>query len=572
MRRVAAGMLLIGLASVPLLTASVGRSILSGGAQVASDTQPSQAEAARFLTQATFGPTDAAIAEVQSSGYAGWIDQQEAMPVSASHQDFVDRRIAVLTAVNPHATIAAFEFYDSFWQQAATSPDQLRQRVKLALSEIFVFSLSRQQFYVRGGASYYDMLGANAFGNYRTLLDQVDRHPMMGKFLTYLGNVKENPFTGQHPDENFAREIQQLMSTGLYQLNQDGSNKTDANGNSIPTYTISDIQGLAKVFTGFGWYSPSPTNSTFYGSKLDPNAAVTPMTAYPRFHSTSAKSFLGTTIPASSTADPEGDLKIALDTIFNQPSVGPFVSRQLIQRLVTSNPSPAYISRIAGVFNDNGAGVRGDLGAVVKAILLDPEARDPTAITSPTFGKLREPVVRLANWMRAFDATSHSGWWLIGDTSSPQTLDQATLDVPSVFNFWRLGYSPPHTSLGAANLVAPEFQVVEEVSVAGYLNTMRKTIGGGIGTLSLGIPDVTASYAKEIALAGDPGSLTDRLNLLLFYGQMSSGLRTRILKAVSSVAIPSGSATPDQIKAALINRVELATYIAFASPEYLAQR
>ncbi len=542
-----------------------------------SPPQLAPSDAARFLTQASFGPTDSSISDVQSAGYAGWIANQEAMPPSASHQAFVEARLAELRVTNPSAVASPPLFYDSFWAQAVTAPDQLRQRVKLALSEIFVISLYNHAIDVRGAASFYDMLGRNAFGNYRTLLEQVTLHPTMGVYLSALANVKENLITGQHPDENYAREVMQLMSIGVYQLNQDGSRKLDGTGAPIPNYSSTDIQGLARVFTGFSWYSANPTitgyKSTFYGYvNKDPNANIVNMIAYPSLHSTGPKMFLGTTIPPSSTPDPAGDLKVALDTIFNNPNVGPFIGKQLIQRLVTSNPSPGYISRVAAVFNDNGAGVRGDLGAVARAILLDPEARDPAAVSSPTFGKLREPVVRAANWMRAFNASSSSGRWLIGDSGDPKSLDQSTLDAPAVFNFWRPGYSPPETTLGGLNLVAPEFQRVNEASVAGYLNTMRLVVSLGMGTLTAGVPDVRSAYVNELAIANNAANLVARVNLLLLYGQMSPGLTGKIVDSVNSISIPGAGATQAQINAALNNRIYLAIYLAMSSPEYLAQR
>jgi uncharacterized protein (DUF1800 family) len=569
MRRLAAGMMVVaGLSTAPFVAPLIvgPHSLLA--ARSASTPLVAAPDAARFLTQATFGPIDASIADVQASGYDDWITQQEAMPVSASHFAYIENRIAALKAAGSTANPTTVDFYNSFWQQAVTGPDQLRQRVKLALSEIFVVSFGRTGFDLRGAATYYDMLGDSAFSNYRTLLENVTLHPMMGVYLTYMGNTKELPKNGQHPDENYAREIQQLMSTGVYQLNLDGSVKADANGTPIPNYTPSDIQGLAKIFTGYSWYYSNPTKATFL-VRSDPQATFRPMINYPDFHSTSEKTFLGVTIPASTTPDPDGDLKIALDTIFNQPSVGPFIGKQLIQRLVTSNPSPAYITRVATVFNDNGSGVRGDLAAVVRAILTDPEARDPTVVTSPTFGKLREPVVRLANWARAFNATSASGLWRVGDTTGALALNQAVLNAPSVFNFWRPGYSPPHTAIGNLNLVAPEFQAVDEVSVSGYLNMMRKAVGTGIGSNVGAVPDVRSRYTNELPLATDASGLVDRLNLLLFYGQMSANLHGQLVNAVNSIHIPTD---PTKVNAALMNRVYLAIYLAFSSPEYLAQR
>ncbi len=577
MRRLTAALVIAGLAAAPLLTLSFGVNGRGAG-QAAATQQVTLPGAARFLTQATFGPTDSSISDVQSAGYAAWIDQQESMPVSDTHLAFMQRRLAALQAISPSARNTSGDFYDSFWRQTATAPDQLRQRVKLALSEIFVISFSGQVVDPKGFASYYDVLGANAFGNYRTLLEQVTLHPMMGSYLSYISNAKENLATGQTPDENYARETQQLMSIGLYQLNLDGSNQTYSSGVPIPSYSDADVKGLSKVFTGFGWFSSHTTGPGsslyFYGGHKDSSAYVTPMSAYPAMHSTSEKSFLGTTISASTTSDPTGDLKIALDTIFNHPNVGPFIGKQLIQKLVTSNPSPAYIARVAAVFNNDGAGVRGNLGAVVKAILMDPEARDDTAVSNPTFGKLREPVVRLGNWMRAFNATSDSGWWLVGSTSALVSFNQSPLTAPSVFNFWRPGYSPPNTTMGGLNLVAPEFQTVNVISVVGYLNAIRLAVTGGVGTQSTttGAPDVHSAYVNEMAIARDAGALTDRINTLVLYGQMSASLRARIIAAVNQIKVPGPPATATLVNKALKSRVGTAVYLAFGSPEYMAQR
>lgn len=544
------------------------------GADTPAD-PPTAAEAARFLTQTTFGPNDASISAVRSSGYAEWIDQQIAMPVQGAHLSFVDNRVAQQRLTNANYTVSANDVYYSFWQQAAERPDQLRQRVKLALSEIFVISMADPNIDERGAAAYYDMLGANAFGNFRTLLEQVSLHPQMGVYLTWMANQKEDAV--RHPDENYAREVMQLMTIGLYQLNQDGTRQLDGSGAPIATYTGEDIAGLAKVFTGYSWYSPTPTNNaTFFGRNKAAEAETRSMIPYPAYHSVSAKAFLGTTIPASTvaTANPSGDLKVALDTLFNHPNVGPFISRQLIQRLVTSNPSPAYVSRVSAVFANNGRGVRGDMAAVVRAILLDTEARTTPTASDPNFGKMREPVVRMANWMRAFDATSQSGDWLITSTSANTSLNQSALTSPSVFNFFRPGYSPPNTRMGAQGLTVPEFQIVDEVSVAGYLNTIQTTIDAGIGGTAPGFTgrDVRTGYATEIALASDINALVDRLNLLLTAGQMSSSLRAKIVAAVGAIAIPGGTATPAQVTAAQLNRVKLAIFMTMASPEYLVQR
>lgn len=546
------------LAAAALVACSGARTSGSG-----STAPPTAAEAARFLAQASFGPTDASISQVRAAGYSQWIDQQMAMPVGETH-------LAQLTALNS-SSINAADVYPTFWKHAVTAPDQLRERVKFALSEIFVISMADGGVSEIGAGAYYDLLGANAFGNFRTLLEQVALNPQMGRYLTWIGNQKEDPATGQHPDENFAREVMQLMTIGLYQLNLDGTLKLDTSGRPIATYTADDISGLAKVFTGYSYYSPKPTVATFRGGNLPPEARFQAMIAYPQYHSTSAKSFLGVTIPASTTPDPDGDLKIALDTLFNHPNVGPFIGKQLIQRLVTSNPSPAYVARVAGVFNNNGKGVRGDMSAVIRAILLDPEARAAPSAQDPGAGKLREPLVRMAHWARAFGATSQSGQWLITSTSANTSLGQSVLTSPSVFNFYRPGYTPPSTATAAKGLVAPEFQIVDEVTTAGYVNTMQSTIDQGIGTTVNGARDVRSTYAAEVAIASDPAALADRMNLLLLNGQMSSTLRGRIIDAVSAVNVPSSGAQT-AINAALLNRAKLAVFMTMASSEYLVQR
>ncbi len=575
-----AGLAALAIAGAVGGVAVVSKTIKSSRASAAlSSVSPSSA--ARFLTQASFGATDSSIADVQSAGFQGWVANQMAMPISGSHLTFVENRINS-RKTPPNKPTKALLFNESFWLQAVTAPDQLRQRVTFALSEIFVISIlnATLQYAITGAATYYDMLAANAFGSFRTLLEQVTLNPMMGVYLTYFANLPANPATGRHPDENYAREVMQLMTIGLYKLNQDGSVQTDGLGKPIATYSHDDIAGLAAVFTGFSWYSTNPIatgpKQTFYPKlgllPLDPAAIVNPMIPYPVYHQTTAKSFLGVTIPASTTPDPLGDLKIALDALFNHSNVGPFIGKQLIQRLVTSNPSPAYISRVAGVFNDDGTGVRGNIGAVVQAVLLDPEARDDTAATSDTFGKLREPIVRVTNWARAFNASSVTGFWQVPNTSDPMLLDQTPLTAPSVFNFFAPGYTPPGTSTNAAGLVAPEFQVVNEISVAGYVNFMQSVITSGLGPPPPGsrIPDVRTTYSSEVALANSPADLVARLNLLLLNGQMSAALQNQIINVLGSVAVPA--APPAAMQTALTQRVQLAVFMTFASPEYIVQR
>ncbi|MDH4189702.1 MAG: DUF1800 domain-containing protein, partial [Betaproteobacteria bacterium] len=286
----------------------------------------------------------------------------------------------------------------------------------------------------------------------------------------------------------------------------------------------------------------------------DPNRDWLQMQSYPAYHETLEKVFLGVTIPANTSA--QDSLKIALDTLFNHPNVGPFIGRQLIQRMVTSNPSPAYIARVSAAFNDNGQGRRGDMKAVIKAVLLDPEALVPP--TGNSSGKLREPVLRLAHWMRAFHVRSASGRFKLTSTDNPlRSLGQTPMRSPSVFNFYRPEFQPPNTSLIAANLNAPEMQITEETSVFGYLNFMRDAVSVGIGTNR----DIKADYAPELALAAVPDQLIGRINLLLLQNQMSGALRSQILSAIASNANNSPA-----------NKVYLAVFLTVASPEYLVQK
>jgi hypothetical protein len=308
-------------------------------------------------------------------------------------------------------------------------------------------------------------------------------------------------------------------------------------------YTSADLAGLAKVFTGLSWYAGNETadrtRNRYLGNDPHLERDWRPMQAYDEyapntsFHSISEKKFFGVTIPASSKPDTMGDVKIALDAIFAHPNVGPFLGKQLIQRLVTSNPSPAYVGRVAAAFNDNGSGVRGDMKAVIKAILLDSEAR--AVGTAPTAGKVREPLLRVSHMMRAFNATSRTGRWTgIGNTDDPGTrLNQTAMTAPTVFNFYRPGYVPTSQALMAANVVVPEMQITHDVSVAGYTNYIR----------SLTVPnanaDIRHKYDAEVALAETPAALVDHMNVLLFGGTMPEALKTQITSAVASRAIPA---------------------------------
>ena len=527
-------------------------------------TYAKSAEASRFLAQATFGPRMVDIDALAASTPDAWLNTQF-LKAQSLH---LPNTVAYLATLPADMQNGQTSFNWSLWKNFVMGDDQLRQRMAFALSEIFVISLdSSLSFpYPRGTAQYMDTLGDKAFGNYRDLLEAVTYSPMMGRYLAALGSAKENLTTGSTPDENYAREVMQLFTIGLYQLNLDGSNRLDGNGNPIETYSNADVTGLAKTFTGISWSGPDTSNTRFYGGNADPDRQIKSMQAYDQYHSISQKQFLGVTIPAQTVAATNADVRIALDTLFNHPNVGPFFGKQLIQRLVTANPSPSYVARVASVFNNNGAGVRGDLKALIKAVLLDPEARDFANVTARS-GKLREPVVRLVQWMRAFNARSNDGRFLLSTTSDPAAqLGQSPLRSPSVFNFFRPGYIPPNSKSGAIGLVSPEAQITSETSVAGYLNYMRTNISSGVGTSTNGIRDIQADYSAELALATDPDKLVDRVNLLLAAGRLSTTARNQIRDAVASVVISTSN--PDGDKK---NRVYLAVYLTMAAPEYILQ-
>ena len=545
-------------------------------------TTPSNPEdAARFLLQAQFNASDADIASVQSTGYAAYLNAQISAPGSQTGFDWLNARgYGVVDGTT--------RYYDNsypgdymMWTQLMTSPDAARKRMALALSEFFVVSLNGIDFSWRshGIAAYWDVLVANAFGNFRTVLEAITLNTAMGYYLNTRGNSKENAATGRVPDENYGREVMQLMTIGLVELNLDGTEKRSASGAKIETYAAIDVTNIARVFTGWDIDQTQNVNTVEpVQSRTIPNTAFTrlPLRLTAANHSTLASSFFGATIPAGT--DGVAALKTTLDTLFNHANVGPFFGKQLIQRLVTSSPSPAYVARVAAIFNNNGAGVRGDLAAVYKAVLQDDEARGPATLSQTGFGKLREPMLRLVQWGRTFGIASAKGSWKIGDLSNPATqLGQSPLRPNSVFNFFRPGYVPPSTALAASQTPAPEFQLVNESTVGGYLNYVQNVIRNGIFVNAPDVAnntsnanngfDITAAYTTELALVLDATALVKRVVLLMCAGQMSAANQSLIVTALN--ATPLTAASTDSAKR---DRVAAAVLLVMASSEYLVQK
>ena len=516
---------------------------------------PTASDAARFLTQATFGPASNDIALVQASGFDTWLNQQFA----ATPTLFLPQIYSYYVA-NPTAGTNGTPVYQAWWRTAVTAPDQLRQRVAFALSEIFVVSIASSDLDDQpwGVASYYDMLVNDAFGNFRQMLQDVTLHPAMGLYLDMLKNDKPDAASGRNPNENYAREINQLFSLGLQNLFPDGTLKLSSQGLPLATYDQNVIVGFAHTFTGWSYYS---TNGNFNAAR---NLTNTMTIAESRHDNTNEKLLLDNVVlPVGQTGTQ--DMQNALDNIFNHQNVGPFICRRLIQRLVTSNPSPGYIYRVASVFNDNGTGVRGDMQAVVRAILLDYEARSTTNLNSQGYGHLREPVARTTHVIRALHGFSNSGNWSMNNTDS--YLAQTPLDAATVFNFFEPDYVQPG-EIAAAGLYAPEFQITSETTVIQYDNLMTNGVyksDGVPGNGSRGFQnDVELNLTNETVLATSPSGLADYLGQILLSSNMSAALRTEIINRLNTM--PSASNTDK------LNRARAAVYLVITSPEFVTQR
>ena len=548
---------------------------------------PSAKSAARFLVQAAFGPDqdDAADADeipqnvqtVMSQGFSAWLDTQFAI-TPQYHEPFVAMSGSIPQMYHDPKMV-------SWWNRAlgtvaiypggpAAEYDPVRQRVAYCLSQIFVVSDRPETLAVeyRGMSNYYDMLVRNSLGNYRDLLFDVATHPVMGFYLSHVKNKKGNPATNTFPDENFAREVQQLFSIGLWELNQNGTKKLDPmTGLPIPTYTNVDITAFARVFTGLSY---GPTSETNFDVYPNPPKWLVPMRGYDTYHDLAPKILHnGVTLPARTASNPDVgtatllDVNAAIDNLFNHPNVGPFIGRLLIQRLVTSNPSPEYIGRVSAVFANNGSGVRGDMKAFIKAILLDQEARDGAKLTDPHWGKPREPFLRCVNYGRAFNAKSSGvDFYQVSQFNFDQ--QQQPYNSPSVFNFYSPNYLPPG-QVGDAGLVAPEFQILNATTAVSSPNYFYNSINSRDlhrwGTAD-GTRTVRPNFTRETALAAsDIDGLIRRLDLHLTCGGLSPREFQSIREAL--LRVDSGVTGTWQTE-----RVNLAVYLILTSPEFCILR
>ena len=547
--------------------------------------------AARFLRQTTFGANSAEILSLSRLGYSAWLDAQFAKPM-VSHLATV--------AADPNLIASPWAVTTpSIWKQFFEGEDQLRQRVGFALSQIFVTSMSNNtvQDAPCGAATYLDILNRNAFGNLRDLLKEVTLNPVMGEYLSMKESAKADPIIQTQPDENYAREVMQLFTIGTVMLNNDGTPKLDGGGKQIPTYTEDTVKEFARALSGWTfagqdqtkswrWLYPllwdaNPTTRTqlacaAWSSPMEPWTGAKYRSADDKRdivgqpHDSGSKQLLVyanapyMNLPGNQTA--QVDLENAVDNLFYHPNVGPFLSKQLIQRLVTSNPSAAYVDRVAQKFNNNGAGVRGDLKAVIRAILLDDEARNPYIAGQSWFGKLSEPVIRFVQMHRAFNARRGNGYYNIGDFTDSSTLNQSPMRAPSVFNFYHPDFTPAGP-LATAHLLGPEFEITNASSVAGFANFSKWGIIGGFDSTNADVGKrILPDYSYYLGLTNSPQKLIDELDLLLCAGGMSAVFKTQVVQSVGSVNSPSDAAGLS------LERLKMALWLIINSPDYSVQK
>lgn len=509
-------------------------------ANVAPATPMADADVHRLMTQATYGPTLADMNALIGTTAEEWVDAQMQLPATyLSH------------GLDNANTDQWNEYVNVWWRQSINAPDQLRHRVAFALSQLLVVSgqssFSEEQ---QGLANYYDILMRNAFGNYRVLLEEVTLNPIMGEYLSMKGNRKPEPENNVHADENYARELLQLFTIGLDQLNTDGTIKRDTDGVALPTYDQDTVENYARVFTG--WHYANADDFRWPSAK----DYISPMKPFPEYHDSDEKVLLnGLVVPAGQT--PEQDLAMALDSVFNHPNVGPFISKQLIQRLVTSNPTPGYVQDVAAVFNQNINGERGNLGSTIKALLLHEEARLGASLYPSTFGKVKEPLIRVTNVWRAFQPERipknfNYGW-------VHNEIQQSPLNSPTVFNFYRPDFRQSGT-LNMQDLKSPELQIIDESGIITLTNRLlANTLWANNYTADPNSDSIVINIDHEMQLEPNPEKLVDHLDRLLLGGSMSAGLRSATLKLIAETNRES-------------KKVVDAIFIIASSPEAAIQR
>jgi uncharacterized protein (DUF1800 family) len=538
---------------------------------------PNDNAASRFLSQAALGHGYDEIADVMTMGLEDWIvaeiDRPRGGSLATSVEDYLTFARTETGEPNRNSNITMWYF--AWWQYHMQNDDLLRQRVAFVLSQILVIS-SNSGFSNNGFAlaDYYDILLDEAFGNYRDLLQRVTYHASMGVYLTYLNNPKTDLSLNRFPDENYARELMQLFTIGTTMLNMDGSEQLDAAGLPIAAYDNNDISELSKVFTGLSWGD----RSVFGRNRLRDTSYQAPMQMFNAFHEPGPKTMIDGTIIDNSPTDGDLDITQAIDILFDHPNVPPFIAKLLIQRLVTDNPSPQYIQRVAEVFADDGTGERGNLAAVISAVLLDPVARSCNSGDDVTFGTLREPFIRYMQMQRAFGASTASGNHRNTMSEIYEASGQRPLNSPSVFNFYQQDYQP----IGAvedAGLVSPVFQITDTRSITGYVNALWKWIYNDSPTEPTDLygGEDNATYADEVSTFAYTGELdlvdddelhilVDRWNMLLAQGRLSPQSEALIVQA--ALDYPMDPTDVDDRE----RRLKIVAYLILSCPEYLINR
>lgn len=550
---------------------------------------------ARFLTQATFGPRWSEVNALQGTSASEWFVNQTKMPTNYALdiiEEYRENYESEPGEVND-LTAGARDF--AFWRNAIQGQDQLRQRMAFALSQIIVVSDAPEAVETFPQAVGYvqDIFARHAFGNYRDILEEVTYSPMMGFYLTYLGNERANPETGSMPDENYARELMQLFTIGLVALDGKAEPKLDLDGNPIELYTNADITGLARVFTGLDFAEEQDTDDI---EGVEPDVWALPMRIYPERHSPEAKNFLGITIPAGTGA--RESITRTLDRLMAHRNIGPFIGRQLIQRFTASNPPPSYVQRVARAFNQGtytlpdgtqvGTMVKGDLTATIAAVLFDPTNRLGWSWRRSDYGKVREPVLRLTNWARMFNANAQYPEYdpELGGLGETSGLSQHPYRARSVFNFYRPGFVPPATIAGARGVTVPEMQIVNATSIPGYINTIGEFIfregieeefleelQEAFDESDVDIDEAKANttmvpdYSPLMAFAIDSEQLVSQLNSMLVYGTLSKATQETIIQTIDSEVFEE-----IEDEEVLLEKIKHAVWLVMTSPDYLIQR